>query len=328
MATSEKASDGKINAENMAKYETEAGLNATARLLRRRKGGLRNRQGIELEKRVEYFKGEKLVKYLMENKVKGYPPISSRAEAMFVAKELLRHEFFHRSVETAVKGVLEVSRDHSFDPAGYYTWIFMGSQTLSHFMTTLIIVGFLVVTCFPIWPQFLKIWMWYLSVTLLVFMVGFLTFRSFVWLGMWVLGYEFWILPRLFDESLGFCDSFIPGYSFEKASPNQGYYRISVFVAFLGFLYWAWTQPTDFDSFITAQKDFVSDLYEGNLLSDVSQDAKENIDKPKVQSLEDILAQLEEEEAGEEDSDSIIDQLLEEEDDDDDTEPQRKETIE
>ena len=42
-------------------------------------------------------------------------------------------------------------------------------------------------------------------------------------------------------------------------------------MGFLAFLYWAYSQPTEFDSLITAQKQFMHDLYEGNLLSDVAQ---------------------------------------------------------
>lgn len=37
----------------------------------------------------------------------------------------------------------------------------------------------------------------------------------------------------------------------------------------------------------------MKDLYAGTLLSDMSQSDKENIDKPKVQSLEDLLKSLE-----------------------------------
>lgn len=37
------------------------------------------------------------------------------------------------------------------------------------------------------------------------------------------------------------------------------------------FLYWAYSQPTEFDSLVAAQRQFMHDLYEGNLLADVAQ---------------------------------------------------------
>lgn len=52
--------------------------------------------------------------------------------------------------------------------------------------------------------------MWYLSVTLLVIMVTFLTIRCLMFFFAWIAGYEFWILPRLFDETLAFAESFTP----------------------------------------------------------------------------------------------------------------------
>lgn len=51
----------------------------------------------------------------------------------------------------------QVSRDNRFEKEGYYTWIFLGSQRLSHLFTALIIIGFLLITCFPIWPRILKV---------------------------------------------------------------------------------------------------------------------------------------------------------------------------
>ena len=70
-------------------------------------------------------------------------------------------------------------------------------------------------------------------------------------------------------------------------------YRIGIAVAFFSFCWWAVTQPSEFDGFVSAQGDFIKDLYAGTLLSDVSQADKENIDKPKMDSLEDLLAKLE-----------------------------------
>jgi hypothetical protein len=55
-----------------------------------------------------------------------------------------------------------------------------------------------------------QVWLWYVSVTLLSFMLGFLLLRFLAFLLVWVGGFEFWFLPNLFDESLSFVDSFKP----------------------------------------------------------------------------------------------------------------------
>ena len=99
-------------------------------------------------------------------------------------------------------------------------------------------------------------------------------------------------------------------------------YRIGVLVGLSSFCYWAVTQPSEFDGFVSAQGDFLKDLYAGTLLSDVSQQDKEDIDKPRMPSLDDLLRKLdsddaeEEEELSEEDRvDTLFDSLLEDEDD-------------
>lgn len=60
-------------------------------------------------------------------------------------------------------------------------------------------------------------------------------------------------------------------WTFEKGSTGQGYYRVVAVGGVVAFVIWAYNQPTDFDTFISAQSDFMSDLYAGKLLSDVSE---------------------------------------------------------
>jgi len=218
--------------------------------------------------------------------------------------------------------LVKVSRVREFDEGGYFTWIYEGDKTVSHVMTSALIIGFLLCVCFPIWPAFLRLFVWYMSVTFLLFTFGLVTVRGLLFLFIWMAGYEFWFLPNLFDESLGFVESFIPLYSFQPTKAGQVYFRLGVAVAFFSFCWWAVTQPSEFDGFVAAQGDFLKDLYAGTLLSDMSQADKENIDKPRMQSLEDLLKSLEDEpeEAktledleDEDQLDSMLDSLVENE---------------
>ena len=92
-------------------------------------------------------------------------------------------------------------------------------------------------------------------------------------------------------------------------------------MAFFSFCYWAITQPSEFDGFVAAQGDFLKDLYAGTLLSDMSQKDKEDIDKPKMPSLQDLLLKLDEENheednLSEEDKfESLLDNLVDKEED-------------
>lgn len=157
-----------------------------------------------------------------------------------------------------------------------------------------VVIGF---TLLPIWPDVAKKILWYFSVTFLIGTLAFCLIRVVAFLVLWILGYDFWIFPRLFDESLSFQDSFKPVYSFEKGSSGQGYYRIGMIALLIGFTYWAYSQPTEFDGFIQAQKDFIDDLYSGKLIADVAFDPRDHLDRSKkVPSLEDLLKELEKDE--------------------------------
>ena len=171
---------------------------------------------------------------------------------------------------------------------------------MSHLMTTGLIIGFLCCVCFPIWPTFLRVFVWYLSVTLLLFIFGLITIRGLAFLFVWIVGYEFWFLPNLFDETLGFVDSFKPVWSLEPTKPGQLPYRLGVGVAFFAFCYWAVTQPSEFDGFVAAQGDFLKDLYAGKLLPEKSEQEKANIDKPRahMKSLDELLRDLDREDEG------------------------------
>jgi translocation protein SEC62 len=218
----------------------------------------------------------------------------------------------------------------TFEESGYYTWVYEGDKTMSHLMTAALVIGFLFCVCFPIWPMFLRIFVWYMSVSLLLFIFALIGSRGLLFLFVWMLGYELWFLPNLFDESLGFVDSFKPVFSLEPTKPGQLPYRIGVAVAFFSFCWWAVTQPSEFDGFVAAQGDFLKDLYAGTLLSDTSQADKENIDKPRIQSLSDLLNSLEEDEEetqevvqdldNEENVDSLLDNLVDAEEEIDEEE--------
>jgi translocation protein SEC62 len=146
----------------------------------------------------------------------------------------------------------------------------------------------------PVWPDAAKKVLWYLTCSFLIFMLVFIFLRFIAFLIMWLLGFEFWVFPRLFDESLSFIDSFKPVYTFEKGSAGQGYYRMALVVGMLAFGYWAWTQPTEFDEFVKAQQEFLDDIYSGNLLADVAAVHSNAADrsKSKIPDLETLLRDM------------------------------------
>jgi translocation protein SEC62 len=172
--------------------------------------------------------------------------------------------------------------------------MYAGSLLWSNIATGAVIAIVIGFTLLPVWPDAAKKVLWYFTCTFLIFMVIFILIRFIAFLILWILGYEFWVFPRLFDESLSFQDSFKPVYTFEKGSPGQGYYRMALVGGLIAFVYWALTQPTEFDGFLTSQKEFIKDIYSGNLLADVAQVHKDTLDRTKsrIPDLEALLRDM------------------------------------
>jgi len=84
-------------------------------------------------------------------------------------------------------------------------------------------------------------------------------------------------------------------------------------VGVLGFCYYAVSCPSEFEGMVASQKSFLDDLYSGNLIADVSQQSKDDIDKPRMKSLDDLLQELDAEDVEEEDkTDAILDMIMDE----------------
>lgn len=181
-----------------------------------------------------------------------------------------------------------------FNEKFYYTWMYSGPMMWSNLGTILIIFFVIAFTLLPIWPTIAKKGLWYLSVTFLIFLTCLLTVRLVLFILFWLVGYEFWIFPRLFDETISVQDSFKPFISFEKNKSKQNILRLFSFALLLAGFYYLYTQETDFDHMIKVQKEFIDDLYSGKLIADVAFDPKDHLNKmnKKVPSLEDLLKDL------------------------------------
>ena len=273
----------------------------------RSSNGVKTKSATQHEKRVDYFRGYRFMECVVEGDKplpkwpKTLPKIKDESQAREIAELMIENHFFHRSEKVPdKKRVLRMCKVNVYEEDGYFTWMYEGSMMWYNIGTTILIGGVIGFTLLPIWPDIAKKVLWYISCTFLIFTLTFCLIRAIVFLLGGILGYEFWIFPNLFDESLTFVDSFKPVYSLEKTAEGQGYYRIGMVVALIGFVAWVMTQPTEFDTFIQGQRHFLDDLYSGNLLADVAADHKEKLDgvKRKVPTFEDLLREVEDEERG------------------------------
>ena len=86
---------------------------------------------------------------------------TSRPEALAVCKTLSNMGYLHRCEKTGKGEVALLPRSRcEFEEDAYFAWIYEGNKTMSHLLTTVLVIGFLCCVCFPIWPQFLKVFVW------------------------------------------------------------------------------------------------------------------------------------------------------------------------
>ncbi|KAL8440210.1 hypothetical protein Efla_000336 [Eimeria flavescens] len=96
-----------------------------------------------------------------------------------------------------------------------------------------VIAAVLCVCMFPAWPLKLKIGLWYLSVVFLTLLLFLIVLRLVLFLLLWFFGFQFWLLPNLFNEDAGFIDSFLPFTDLQRTPGSWTMVGVRAFCALL-----------------------------------------------------------------------------------------------
>lgn len=179
----------------------------------RTKSGMKVRPGVVNGQRADYFKGSAAVKAVLSPeyaKLKGVPKVTTEEEAEKMLHNLLPFAFFLR-VERGDKPsrkderrVLQVNQMQMFEKDMYYAWFYEGSQLLMKLAGLGMVVVMLAAVMFPLWPHFLRLGVWYLSVGILG-LFGLLMVIAVLRLIFWVISIVvlppgIWIFPNLFAD--------------------------------------------------------------------------------------------------------------------------------
>jgi translocation protein SEC62 len=302
--------------ERLNKLKTPEGLETLANFLRSDKIIIKQREGSYESRRVDYCKGNYFINTLVDadNRLekkwpRTIPRIQNRDLALEVAKEFYKTGLYFKRAEKdkccSTKELTALSKHKDdkpgvkepvFDKKNYYVWQYEGRgfkwSKLGIYGIIFAVVSF---TLLPLWPLILRKAIWWLSVTLLILMVGFISIRLVLFLFFWIFGIEFWILPDFFDDSLGFQRQISTLYSFEHQKGNSKYVRIILLCIFGYVTYWAITEPEGVKEVIDATIKLKDDLYEGNVFNNsnaiVMNDPK--FGKKKAPTVADLLKESE-----------------------------------
>jgi len=95
-------------------------------------------------------------------------------------------------------------------------WVNKEAGIWRYIYLALVVFGLLFFLLFRVWPEWLRIGVWYLSWYLLVLLIGTAVVRAIVWFALFHLGIDFWIFPNYFIDSDNILDSFRPFLEVEK----------------------------------------------------------------------------------------------------------------
>jgi len=217
---------------------------AVAKYLRNN-AAVKTQAGVLDNKRVEFFKVKHAIKVLQSEEYKKkrkaiMPKIANREDAVKAMALLSRSGFMLRvtklSKEEAVKArggkkgkkgepkLLRLEQVQEFGDDCYYVWLFQGSQLMAILASIgLVIVAFTAVL-FPLWPQSLRIGVWYLSMGMLG-LLGLFFVIAIIRLILYLITIfthppGLWIYPNLFAD-VGVIDSFRPLYAWDKPKKKK-----------------------------------------------------------------------------------------------------------
>lgn len=105
----------------------------------------------------------------------------------------------------------------------HYVWMYEGSQWKMKLYAALALVVILAVVFFPVWPLFMRIGVWYLSMGMLGLLGLFFTmaiFRLILFvITMFAVSPGLWLYPNLFED-VGFFDSFKPVWAWQETKED------------------------------------------------------------------------------------------------------------
>ena len=254
-------------------------------------------------KRGPYLKGRGIYEWC-EDQAFRLPFEVTIENVMELTKYMVKYEFLFKAAKTSkerkaiapTKDQKTMTTDPDVYRKDFYIWHYEGNPMMRKLLMGLIISTVIFFCLMPAWPRFMKVGVWYCSVTILLGITGFSIVRFFLWLLVWICsGWHLLVFPYIFIDGIPIGDAFTPwgpaipnwnsgGSWYKDTDVSMRYYRIGALVATIGIGLWVYSQPTEFDDYMAATQSFTDDLYSGNLLSDMS-----NTDKVSVHYFNELI---------------------------------------
>ena len=210
--------------------------------------GIDCRDAILQNERISMFRGKDLVRFLRNHPAvpaaHGMPSILggdsasgdnnaaySNEKIMAMCQRLVNSRYFYQ-VERMYKKprpgrkklvkfprkVVVADNPREFRYDGFYVWNYdlPTNQLRLYLLSGLVVVATIMMCLFPVAPYRVKLTVLYLSLSMLILLLGTLIIRGLVFAFFWMtVGWHLWIFPNLLDETIPFLDTFKPLIAFD-----------------------------------------------------------------------------------------------------------------
>lgn len=179
------------------------------------------------DKRVDSFKGTQAIRVLLSRegeKLFG-KGLAEEATARKVLQEMMDAGLFLRVVSINNTRYLQPDTSRVWSDDAIYAWVYEGSQLTAIAMGLALIAFVFAIPLYPLWPYPIRIAAWY-GLMLVVGFVAFVGILAVIRAVVFVITYftlkpGVWLFPRLFDETVGIIDSFIPLWEWHKPGSEE-----------------------------------------------------------------------------------------------------------
>ena len=181
------------------------------------KSKLKTKSGQIQEQRISFFKGKHGVNALCRNTQSTNTSIKegemTRQQGNADFQKLVDNQMIIRVLRQEGSKQLQVQPLQKFNDQDYFVFVYAASQTWNRLMGFGVLALIFIGVLYPVWPQFMRTGVYYLSTLVMgfiAFVLGLGVIRAILWLFLTVtIGRGGWLFPNLFAD-VGVIESFFP----------------------------------------------------------------------------------------------------------------------
>jgi len=151
-------------------------------------------------------------------------------------------------------------------PTGFYIFLLEESSVKTSLWLIFMVFLAFFFLLFRVWPEWLRLGVWYVSWYLLVFLIATAIVRVIVWFLVWHIGIDFWIFPNYFIDSDNPLDTFLPVFSLNTREDMTDFRMIILRLGSAAAIFYGASEflkdPSNLEEILTGGDELMSEMYD------------------------------------------------------------------